>query len=578
MSYKQYLSAKKRLFERLQVLDISLFYPETFVNGVQFFIQEFKFLDMFLNLQIFTDEPNMVDVTHKVQALYQDALLSELHLAYFDFCTFKLQNEISLIKMEIRSKYSFPKISSLPLSANKDGIDIRKFVTEFMDTVVENLRDLVNIYVRCTFLIVPGTIMKHMEDVLKELNLLQNFFCFVSKSLSEPLSQHIVNFFTHALAVAGHTSMLFWLYLPDFAPEEINVLLSDLLRMRIKPTQPCIRKIYVDVLQSLKSTIQSAGWYPKIQNQEQAIDTEASFLETILHNLADLPTNNNSNQRVALKDHLDILQMMLKLLRGNIFLVTIQDLELILRDIDTFIIDAGLMVYSLQEGEELKEDMALGVANPALVLDLSGNIQHISTTIYLTTRKAFQSKLPRILGLGYVDFLLNNLKEFKRRYTDSPAYVKNQVQTIQKEFESLQPFLVDVAEERHDGLDKFQRCATQLIGKAYEVEYIVDAFISKEGPLFCLERWLLDIIEEIAHIRNEVAEIQGKKIVEEAMNNTGKSQTPSSLARSTIMNDEVVGFKDVIEKLRDQLIRGTKGRDVISITGMPGLRQDNSSP
>ncbi|XP_070016501.1 putative late blight resistance protein homolog R1A-4 isoform X2 [Nicotiana sylvestris] len=547
MSYKQYLSAKKRLFERLQVLDISLFYPETFVNGVQFFIQEFKFLDMFLNLQIFTDEPNMVDVTHKVQALYQDALLSELHLAYFDFCTFKLQNEISLIKMEIRSKYSFPKISSLPLSANKDGIDIRKFVTEFMDTVVENLRDLVNIYVRCTFLIVPGTIMKHMEDVLKELNLLQNFFCFVSKSL-------------------------------NFAPEEINVLLSDLLRMRIKPTQPCIRKIYVDVLQSLKSTIQSAGWYPKIQNQEQAIDTEASFLETILHNLADLPTNNNSNQRVALKDHLDILQMMLKLLRGNIFLVTIQDLELILRDIDTFIIDAGLMVYSLQEGEELKEDMALGVANPALVLDLSGNIQHISTTIYLTTRKAFQSKLPRILGLGYVDFLLNNLKEFKRRYTDSPAYVKNQVQTIQKEFESLQPFLVDVAEERHDGLDKFQRCATQLIGKAYEVEYIVDAFISKEGPLFCLERWLLDIIEEIAHIRNEVAEIQGKKIVEEAMNNTGKSQTPSSLARSTIMNDEVVGFKDVIEKLRDQLIRGTKGRDVISITGMPGLRQDNSSP
>ncbi|XP_070014673.1 putative late blight resistance protein homolog R1B-12 [Nicotiana sylvestris] len=128
-----------------------------------------------------------------------------------------------------------------------------------------------------------------------------------------------------------------------------------------------------------------------------------------------------------------------------------------------------------------------------------------------------------------------------------------------------------VAEERDDGLDKFQRCATQLIGKAYEVEYIVDAFISKEGPLWCLERWLLDIIEEIAHIRNEVAEIQGKKIVEEARNNTGKTQTPSSLARSTIMNDEVVGFKDVIEKLRDKLIRGTKGRDVISITGMPGL-------
>ncbi|XP_016490753.1 putative late blight resistance protein homolog R1B-23 [Nicotiana tabacum] len=526
------------------------------------------------SLQIFTKEPNMLDVTHKVQALYQDALLdfSELHLAeYFDFCTFKLQNEIWLIKREIRAKYAFPKISYLPLSANKDGIAIRKFMTEFMDTVVENLRDLVKIYVRCSFIIVPETIMKHIEDVLKELKMLQNFFCFVSKSLREPESQHIVNFFTHALAVAGHTSMLFWLYLPDLTSEEINVLLSDLLRMRIKPTQPCIRKIYVDVLQSLKSTIQSAGWYHKIQNQEQAIDTEASFLETILHNLADLPTNNNSSQRVALKDHLAILQEMLNLLRANIIHVPIQDLEF-LPVIDTAIIDVGLLVYSLYRGEEEeKEDVAPGEVNPEQVLDLSGNIQSIGKRIYPTFRKAFQSNLPRILGLGYVDFLLNNLKEFKRRYADSPAYIKNQVQIIQKEFESLQPFLVDVAEERHDGLDKCQRCATQLIGKAYEVEYIVDAFISKEGPLWCLERWLLDIIEEIAHIRNEVTEIQGKKIVEEAMNNTGKTQTPSSLARSTIMNDEVVGFKDVIEKLRDQLIGGTKGRDVISITGMPGL-------
>nr|XP_009760595.1 PREDICTED: late blight resistance protein R1-A-like isoform X1 [Nicotiana sylvestris] len=365
--------------------------------------------------------------------------------------------------------------------------------------------------------------------------------------------------------------MLFWLYLPDLASEEINVLLSDLLRMRIKPTQPCIRKIYADVLQTLKSTIQSAGWYPKIQNQEHAIDTEVNCLETILHNLADLPTNNNSSQRVALKDHLDILQMMLNLLRGNIFHVTIQDLEFLFPDIETMVIDVGLMVYSLQEGEEAKEDMALGVANPAPVLDLSGNLQHIRTTIYLTIRKVFQSNLPRIHGLGYVDFLLNNLKELQDRYADSLASVKNQVQIIQKELKSLQPFLVDIAEERHDGGDKFHRCATQLIGKAYEVEYIVNAFISKEGPLWCLERWLLDIIEEIAHIRNEVAEIRRKEIVEETMNNTGKTQTPSSLARSTIMNDEVVGFKDVIERLRDKLVRGTKGRDVISITGMPGL-------
>ncbi|MCD7469636.1 putative late blight resistance protein R1A-4 [Datura stramonium] len=37
------------------------------------------------------------------------------------------------------------------------------------------------------------------------------------------------------------------------------------------------------------------------------------------------------------------------------------------------------------------------------------------------------------------------------------------------------------------------------------------------------------------------------------------------------MNEEIVGFEDVIDKLRDQLIRCTKGRDIISVVGMPGL-------
>ncbi|KAK6772834.1 hypothetical protein RDI58_028072 [Solanum bulbocastanum] len=45
----------------------------------------------------------------------------------------------------------------------------------------------------------------------------------------------------------------------------------------------------------------------------------------------------------------------------------------------------------------------------------------------------------------------------------------------------------------------------------------------------------------------------------------------SNLPRSPMMNEEIIGFEDVIEKLRDQLIKGTKGRDVISVVGMPGL-------
>ncbi|KAH0733871.1 hypothetical protein KY285_009578 [Solanum tuberosum] len=198
----------------------------------------------------------------------------------------------------------------------------------------------------------------------------------------------------------------------------MNVMLSDFLRMRIMPIQPCIHKIYVDVLLSLKSTIQS-GWYLNIRN-EDAVDSEGGFLETILHNLVEVPTNSiNSSQRVALKDHLEILQKMLNFLRANIFRVPIKDLEFLLRDIEIAVIDVGLLVYSIYEDEEEKEDMAPGGVNITQVLDLSSNIQRLSIAIYLTIRKAFQSNLPRIHGLGYVDCLLNNLKKFQILHSDS---------------------------------------------------------------------------------------------------------------------------------------------------------------
>lgn len=37
------------------------------------------------------------------------------------------------------------------------------------------------------------------------------------------------------------------------------------------------------------------------------------------------------------------------------------------------------------------------------------------------------------------------------------------------------------------------------------------------------------------------------------------------------MNEEIVGFEDVLENLKDQLIRRSRGQDVISIVGMRGI-------
>ncbi|KAH0705012.1 hypothetical protein KY289_010088 [Solanum tuberosum] len=298
-------------WERVQQLSNMLNFPKTSIDSVMLFTLEREFYDIFISLQSFTDESNMLDVTRKIQTLFQDAVfdLSPLYLTeYFDLYSSEMQNKILLTKREIRAKYSF----------------------------------------------------------------LKYHYNFQPKRFIEPQSQHHVNFFTHLLAVSGHISTLIWLYLPDLAPEQMNVMLSDFLRMKIKPIQSCIRKIYADVLLSLKSTIQS-GWCTNIGN-EDAIDSEGRLLETILHNLVEVPTNSNSSQRVSLKDHLETLQKMLNFLRANIFHVPIKDLEFLLREIEIVVIDVGLLVYSFYEDEEEKEDMAPGGVNITQVLDLSSNI------------------------------------------------------------------------------------------------------------------------------------------------------------------------------------------------------------
>nr|AAT38778.1 Putative late blight resistance protein, identical [Solanum demissum]AAT39279.1 Putative late blight resistance protein, identical [Solanum demissum] len=262
------------------------------------------------------------------------------------------------------------------------------------------------------------------------------------------------------------------------------------------------------------------------------------------------------------------LQEMLCLLRDNLIHQPILDLEFHLQDMDSVIVDVGLLIYSLYDIKGEKEDIVLDDMNRALGFDLPRNIEPIKAMVYLVMQKAFHCDLPMIHGLGYVDFLLKNLNDFQGRYSDSLSFLKNQLQVIQTEFESLQPFLKVVAEEPHNKVKTLNKdCATQIIRKAYEVEYVVDACINKEAPHWCLERWLLDIIEEITCIK---AKIQEKNTVEDAMKSV-IARTSSQLARTPRMNEEIVGFEDVIENLRKKLLNGSKGKDVISIHGMPGL-------
>nr|Q6L439.2 PUTATIVE PSEUDOGENE: RecName: Full=Putative late blight resistance protein homolog R1A-4 [Solanum demissum]AAT39943.2 Late blight resistance protein, putative [Solanum demissum]ABO92984.1 putative disease resistance protein [Solanum tuberosum] len=545
----------------------NLKYSDDARDRINFFLWELKFLDCFLHLKSFpfASECGMLHVSQKMIDIWKSHCSKTINgtILYYGKVPLNLfvnwKKVIWKTKQEFRAQYSFPKT---PLAANKvidddDNTHSPKFVMEVIDVFVENLNVLMKINDPCSWFFVPGHMKEQIEQVLKELKLLRFFVCFVSNKCSIQPQYRCTTFYTHALIEASHIAMVVWLHLPiygnvnqDLAPSEVSRLFSDFMEMKIKSIQPVISRnnIYIDVLQALKSTI------PQAQKKHAA---ESSTVEIPTHSLT-----------VGLSDQMANLQEMLCLLRDNLIHLPILDLEFHLQDMDSVIIDAGLLIYSLYDIKREKEDTVLDDMNRALGLDLPRNIEPIKVMVYLVMQKAIQCNLPKVHGLGYVDFLLKNLKDFQGRYSDSLAFLKNQLQVIQTEFESLQPFLKVVVEEPQNKLKTLNEdCAIQIIRKAHEVEYVVDACINKGIPHWCLERWLQDIIEEITCIK---AKIQEKNTVDDTMK-TVIARTSSKLARTPRMNEEIVGFKDVIENLRNQLLNGTKGQDVISIHGMPGL-------
>nr|ABI34343.1 late blight resistance protein, putative [Solanum demissum] len=513
MNFNNELSDLKNrfLFRTLRVQE----YSDVARDRIDFFIWELKFLNCVLHLQSFTfaSECGMLDISQKMLEICKRFNTPPPHNAFAYWkevickrlCAISIRPDASSddgfacwkkviwkTKQEFRAKYSFPKTL---LADNKVYDDTNpKFVMEFIDAVVGNLNVLVKINDPSSLHFVPGP-KEQIEQVLKELKLLRFFVCFVSNKCTEPQYQY-TTFYTHALIEASHIAMVVWLNLPiygnrnqDLASNEVSCLFSDFMEMKIKSIQPGISRnnIYINVLRALKSTI------PHAQDKHAA---ESGIVETPTHNLM-----------VGLSDQMANLQEMLCLLRDNLIHLPILDLEFHLQDMDSVILDVGLLIYSFYDMKGEKEDTTLEDINRELGFDLPRNIEPIKAMVYLVMQKAFHCNLPRVHGLGYADFLLKNLKDFQGRYSDSLAFLKNQLQVIQTEFESLQPFLKVVVEEPHN---KFKRlnedCAIQIIRKAHEVEYVVDACINKGIPHWCLERWLQDIIEEITCIKAKIQE------------------------------------------------------------------------
>lgn len=532
------------------------------LDRLRFLKRDFKFLSIIIELHIFKEEPHVS--WEKVRALFHGATdeliqmysteVSPWSQQFYDyFC--HLQYELQQTKLEIiKANFPFPKIS-----ANEDGIVIPDFVKKFIDSVADNISNSLKFDDLSSPLCIGGrSIMVQIEMVLKGLNFLSSFVCFVSDRCIETRVKHAL--FTHVVQVAWQTTMATWLYLPsneymyqDTAPNGENPLLSDLLKSKIQPIQSSICKFYCHILQAL-NLVQSQ-WYPVI-NAKYVFDCEVGFLESLRCTLKGLPVSSNC---IAIKAE---LQETLNFFGDTLVNLPTQVIELHLQDIDFSIVDAGLLVFSLNDDNEN--------------LDFTGKIQSMQSVIYLIYRKKFllQFNLPGIDRVDSADFILDNREKFQSMYSNSVDSVQSQLPIIQKELKFFQAVV-----EQQDGLQHFAKKTTHLV---FEVEHMVDTCKKKDVPDWCLFIWILNIGEDIRMLMAEVAEIRN-----ELLSSPNKLTSfvqlvlkgfvrifgvaSSQFASKQRINEEIVGFEDVKDELIGKLKGGSSGLDVISIVGMAGL-------
>ncbi|XP_060215209.1 putative late blight resistance protein homolog R1B-23 [Lycium barbarum] len=585
------------------------------IMDFKFLKRDIKFSDSTLNFRIFTNEPAearsvLKDVVADIKKLFVPPRMfynQPRRLAqHFHYILHRLQKKIWSTRSRIRSKYSFPVMSSL-LSANRDVTVIPYSVLEFIDTAAKNLSDLLDDPS------LPACFRGQIEKVSNELKFLRNFVCFVSdrcivtvdsEATNFDLLDHIPQlitreqnneitampeeekiiagvekekkkkknavfglkatsiwkffqatwdiiaggknkkrcimtripntFFLDVLAVAGQTTMVTWLLLPCSAnrnedlPENMDALLSD-LQKRIQPIEPCVCEMYTSLLQALK--LAQSPWYPIIRI-DYVVHCQVGFLEMLLHSLEVLSSNSTA-KKANLEENLNFW-------KANLNNLPIEALELHLQDMDSVLVDAGLLVYSLNEMED-----------QISVLDFPGKSQRMKAMIYLTTRKRFllRFNLPAINGLASVDFIVDNLMERLCHFSNLTVSVEMQLRTIQKEIDVLRAVV-----ELHD---KFQPFATRVIGLANEVKSMLDFCKEIDVPDWCIPLWILHIVEDIKLCMIEVEEMQVEEMQENKVSDPVLHNTPDSacasvsshFASNPSIKEEIVGF----EEMEDQV-------------------------
>ncbi|PHU21232.1 hypothetical protein BC332_06339 [Capsicum chinense] len=165
---------------------------------------------------------------------------------------------------------------------------------------------------------------------------------------------------------------------------------------------------------------------------------------------------------------------------------------------------------------------------------------------YYKSLKFTPSQLPTVGGLSFLDSLLRKLNDL----------LKSESEMLQKCIMNINKILKDL-----------QR---RTIDLAYEAEVAIDSILAQYNAFWHIFCSLPTIIKEIKNINEEVTEMWLEDVALKPCYVVAPSKYLPTHHSNPVIDEEIVGFGNDIEKLIQYLIRGTNDLDVIPIIGMGG--------
>ncbi|CAI9100984.1 OLC1v1038185C1 [Oldenlandia corymbosa var. corymbosa] len=180
-----------------------------------------------------------------------------------------------------------------------------------------------------------------------------------------------------------------------------------------------------------------------------------------------------------------------------------------------------------------------------------------------------QTNLP-----GFIDSLLEKIKSVNVYEANSSIIVsgEDEFQAIHNDLSSLRSFLVDVVQKTLKN-GQLKALWGRVAAIAYETDFAIDSvLVQRDLQSFVI--MLHTIVEEVNLIKVEISECshgEGKILEFPGIITKTHSKLSSSISKLPEFSEHAVGLDDETQNIVDQLTRGTKQLDIVSIVGMAGI-------